>query len=296
MAQPADQMRIGSSAAAVHDPRHDLARAGTSHANASRKNAVTLIRIVLKSTVELVGVDLEVVGVARRSRPADAPASACRCGAQARALVAREVEAPGARGGTPAAARTPGSSSRRSCDRPARSVTRWTSAEAIWSRGSTSSTHPVWIAAPGMPKKLARSPRSWAITVPPIRLIGLHAVRRRRSPCRVSTTAMARAPKRRPTDSNSRSAEGRDVMHRPVRGQRQTRRRAPTSRCWSGGATKTAPGRKPVAVVRPGMTGRAHFLPRISASMLGRLGSRCCTITTAAGKSAGSPTARRSAR
>ena len=95
-AQPALQTRTGAwSAVASRSAGSDVLAPGSSHAGGSRKNAVTLIRIVLKSGANSSGCTSRwsryaVVGRRRRRRP-----SASGRAARARALVAGEVEAAG---------------------------------------------------------------------------------------------------------------------------------------------------------------------------------------------------------
>ena len=97
---------------------------------------------------------------------------------------------------------------------------------------------------------------------------------------------MARGPKLAADRLEQRSAEGRDEVDRLGRGQRQPPPGA-DEQVVGRRRDEDRAGAEPVAVV--GLADRQGALcwPRISASRLGRLGSRCCTTTTAAGKSAG---------
>src|SRR6266508_565520 len=86
-------------------------------------------------------------------------------------------------------------------------VTRLISAFGISANGSTKSTAPVCIAAPGMPKN-SELFSSCTITVPPIFLIARTPMEPS-LPVPVRTTAMARSLKLAATDSNNKSADGR---------------------------------------------------------------------------------------
>ena len=159
------------------------------------------------------------------------------------------------------------------------------SASAIWSRGSTKSTAPASIAAPGMPKKsrgrlvlrdhdaapaLDRLDAERAVGAGPRQ----HDRDRhdcRSSPPRTRTAGPPTVARSAPARCGSATATRR---RRPADGGRAGRRRprparsaAPSSAC---------------------VTGRAQLRPRISASMLRWWGSMCCTMATPAGKSAGS--------
>src|SRR5262245_16164455 len=125
------------------------------------------------------------------------------------------------------------------CSTPFTNVRR---APAISSSGSTKSTQPVWIAAPGIPKN-SEVASSCAITEPPIFLIARIPIDPS-LPVPVRTTASARSRKTAATDSNSRSAEGRrkctssELVSDSVR--------SGTTRRWrSGGAMNATPGCRP---------------------------------------------------